>query len=324
MTFLEIKKRVARRTNKNPATVGLTDTLGIHLGDFVNEALSAVLRKPGRESLRYGTLTFPSVAGQKLYALPEHGIARINRITEATNDTKLVFKTPDWLDTVAPDPTSGTPWAWVQRGYTGVHTQPSNASAVFVDSTSASDTTPAYVEGIRSGGYFGSGSVSMTGTTAVQVGSITDFIFISKFHLIADAVGTITLHEDASGGTELSRIAIGDQRAQFIAFELYPIPSAVITYTVDVLRAIVDMTRDNDEPMLPIDFHDVLIPLTCMRVMSKSDDPMRWKAYAEEAKDGLRALDAFLTSHPDWRPTWGAPTLERAAFAGGWFPAQVE
>lgn len=323
MTFLELKQRIARRTGKNAASLdAATSTL---LGDFINEAHREELRKPGRERLRQATVTFASVASQKLYALPEHGIARINRITETTNDTKLVYRTPEWLDTVAPDPTTGTPWAWVERGASaGAHTQPSDASAVFADSTSASDTGTAYVEGLRTGGFFGSASQTMTGTTAVQVGSITDWIVITKFYLSTAAVGTVTLHEDASGGTELSKIAIGDVTPHYLVFQLYPTPAAVITYTADVTRAIPDMSTSTDEPLLPVDFHDVLLYRAQMKAFTKSDDPRRWKALLDEYQMASSQLDTWLTSHPDWRPEWGAPSLERAAFAGGWWPAQVE
>jgi hypothetical protein len=323
MTFLEIQRRICRRTGKNATSIDTATAT--RLKDFINEAHKDVLRKPGREQLRYASLTFASVASQKLYALPLQGVARINRITEATNDRRLVYQTPDWLDTVAPDPTAGTPCYWIPRGYSEVHTQPSNASAVFVDSTSASDTGVAYVEGIRTGGFYASVNVSMTGTTAVQVGTVTDFEQITRFYLGTAAVGTVTLHEDASGGTELSKIAASSQvsqtHARYQTFQLYPTPSGVLTYTADILRGVVDMTESTDEPLLPMDFHEVLIDLALMKEMSKADDARRWEAAADSAKRGLRDLDTFLTAHPDWRPTWGGPVMEQPAFAGGWFPA---
>jgi len=277
------------------------------------------------EGLRQGTVTFASVASQKMYALPTQGIARINRITEATNDRKLEYRTPTWLDTTAPDAVNltGTPWAWIPRGFAEAHTQPSNASSVFVDSTSASDTNTAYVEGITTGGYFQSKSVSMTGVTAVDISAaVTDWIFITKFYLSAAAVGTVTLHEDASGGTELSKIAIGDVRAQFSAFQLFLTPSAVITYTADVLRAIPEMSNDTDECLLPQDFEDLLIDKAELKELRKQDDPNRYAMLQADVKRGESELATFVTGHPDWRPEFGGYQSEFSSL-GAQFPADT-
>src|SRR3990167_624067 len=105
MTFLQMQQRLARRRGASDST--LVTATATRYKDALNEAHRSVLRKPGRESLRYGLITFASVASQKLYALPEQGIARINRITETTNDRKLVYRTPDWLATLPPESPGG-------------------------------------------------------------------------------------------------------------------------------------------------------------------------------------------------------------------------
>lgn len=320
MNFLQLKTRLAHRRGAKTST--LDSNTSTRYGFALNESHKKVLRKRGRESLRYGVVPFASVSGQKLYALPEHGVARINRIYETDNDRKLTYKTPDWLDTVEPDQHSGTPWVWVPRGLGEVHTQPSNASAMFADSTSASDTGTAYVEGIRTGGYFGSASVTMTGTTAVQVGSVTDFILITKFYLSTAAVGTVTLHEDSSGGTELSRIAVGDVKARFHQFQLFDTPSGVITYYADVLLSIPEMSNDTDEPWIPEDFHDMLIDMAELKELRKADDPNRFAMLTADVTTADRELDTFINNHPDWKPSStdkpvGISTL------GAWTPADT-
>lgn len=321
MNFLQAQQRLARR--RGATSSSLISATATRYKEALNEAHRALLRMPGMESLRYGSVTFASVANQKLYALPAHGVARINRITEATNDRRLEYRTPDWLDTVAPDPTAGTPAFWIPRGLGEVHTQPSNASAVFADSTSASDTNTVFIEGIRTDGYYATASQTMTGQTAVQIGSVTDWIAITKFYLSAAAVGTVTLHEDASGGTELSKIAIGDVRAQFHQFQLFLTPSGAITYTADVLRAIPDMANDTDEPLLPEDFHDLLLDKAELKELRKADDPERYLMLQADVKRAEAELRTFVTSHPDWRPQWGAPQVQFSSFNGGWFPADI-
>ena len=318
-----MQQRLARRRGAKNDT--LNTATGTRYKEALNEAHRQLLRKPGLESLRQGTVTFASVASQKLYALPTQGIARINRITEATNDRKLAYRTPTWLDTAAPDAASltGTPWAWIPRGYAEAHTQPSDASSVFVDSTSASDTGTAYVEGITTGGYYQSKSVSMTGTTAVNISSaVTVWIVITKFYLSTAAIGTVTLHEDASGGTELSRIAIGDVRAQFSAFQLFLTPAAVITYTADVLRAIPEMSNDTDECLLPQDFEDLLLDKAEMKELRKQDDPSRYAMLAADVKRGEAELLTFVVNHPDWRPSFGGVEAEYSSL-GANYPADT-
>lgn len=322
MNLLQLETRLAIRRGASSGTlVTATKTRYAHA---LNESHRTLLRMQGMEKLRYGVLTFASVADQKLYALPAQGVARINRITEATNDRKLDYRTADWLDTVSPDPVPGTPWAWIPRGYAEVHTQPSDASSVFVDSTSASDTTQtAYVEGITAGGYYQSKSVTLTGLTAVNISAaVTDWIHITKFYLSAAAAGIVTLHEDASGGTELSKIAIGDVRAQFHAFQLFHTPSAVITYTADILRSIPDMANDTDEPLLPEDFHDLLIDMAELKELRKQDDPNRYAMLLADVTRGKRDLVSFVVNHPDWKPTWDGNRSEFSSL-GAWFPADV-
>lgn len=320
MTLYQILTRLAERRG---ADSRLNDGTKRRYRNSVNEAHRQLLRMPGMESVRYGTVSFASVANQKLYALPVQGVARINRITETTNDRKLDYHTPDWLDTVAPDPTTGTPWAWIPRGYGDVHTQPSDASEVFVVSTSASDIGTAYVEGIITGGYVRSASVTMTGTTAVSLSSsITSFIQITKFYLSSAAVGTVTLKEDSGSGTELSRIAIGDVRANFHQFQLYHTPSSAITYYADVLRSIPDMVRDADEPLIPEDFHDLLIDMAEMKELRKQDDPNRYAMLQGDVERGKKQVVSFVVNHPDWRPSWDGGRTEISTL-GAWFPADV-
>ena len=321
MNFLNLKTRLAIRRGAVSGTLQ-TDT-NTRYGHAVNEVHRQLLRMQGMESLRYAPVTFASVDSQKLYALPVQGIARINRITEATNDRKLTYKTPGWLDSHAPDPQTGTPWAWIPRGYAEVHTQPSDASEIFVKSTSAADTTQtAYIEGYITGGYYRTASVTLTGATAVTLSaSITNFIVITKCYLSAAAAGIVTLHEDSGAGTELARIAIGDVRAQFTVFQLYNTPSAAITYTCDVLRSIPDMSNDTDEPLIPEDFHDLILDKAERKELRKADDPNRIKVLDADILRGERELKSFVINHPDWKPSWDDAMPPQVSTLGAYYPA---
>lgn len=314
MTFLQLQQRLARRRGATSST--LVSATATRYQEALNETHRAILRAPGFEQLRRATVTFASVADTQQYALPMDGIARVERIFETTNDRSLQYHDIGWLRANDPDPVSGTAWAWIPAGFQEVHTQPADASEVFVKSTSASDATTttassstdvtAYVEGIITGGYARTANVAMTGASAVSLSSaITNFIRITKFYLSTAASGTVTLHEDSGSGTELSKIAVGDSRAQFYSVFLYPTPSSVITYTADILRTVLDMSNDTDEPLLPEDFHDVLVDGAELRELTKQDDPHRWTLLQQRYRDGVRDLRSFVINHPDWSPQWG-------------------
>ena len=310
MTFLQLQQRLARRRGATSST--LVSATATRYQEALNETHRAVLRMPGFEQLRRTTVTFASVANTQQYALPMDGIARVERMFETTNDRALQYHDLGWLRANDPDPVSGTSWAWIPAGFQEVHTQPADASQVFVKSTSASDASTAstdvtaYVEGIITGGYARTANVVMTGASAVSLSSaITNFIRITKFYLSTTASGTVTLHEDSGSGTELSKIAVGDSRAQFYSLLLYPTPSSVITYTADILRTIPDMSNDTDEPLLPEDFHDVLVDGAELRELTKQDDPNRWMLLQQRYNEGVRDLRSFVVNHPDWAPQWG-------------------
>lgn len=257
MTYDDIRLQTFDRTGYGAAPAA---TVVTRVGRYVNRWHRKVLTMPGMRSLRRVEPTLASVANQIRYGI---ALSELYYVTERTNDRRLAKRTEDWWRLHYPDPTAqtGTPKAWVPLGFTRVHTRPSDPSEIFVDSTDGADTTQtAHLEVIRSTGYRDSLSVQLTGTTAVSFNTaITDIIDIVDFYLTAPAAGTVTLHEDASGGTELSRLLIGTTYPRFLAFALAPTPSAVVTYFLSGLAPIVDMTIASDRPLLDDDYHDILV-----------------------------------------------------------------
>ncbi len=228
---------------------------------FLVEGVRAVLAEPGLLRLQDTDtpVTFASVTGQARYTLPE-SVARIHHMSERTNDRKLWPMTLAEYRAFDPDAatTSGTPTHYVPIGRVGVAVQPSDASDIFVDSTSASDTGTASLDGMITGGYLRTSAVTMTGTSAVSLG-ITNFLELHDFSLSHPAVGTVTLHEDASGGTELARITVGQTRPRYFGFYLWPTPAAAVTYFVDARRTLHPLASNTAEPPWPVDHHDLLV-----------------------------------------------------------------
>ena len=66
------------------------------------------------------------------------------------------------------------------------------------------------------------------------------------------------------------------------------------------------MSNETDEPLLPEDFHDLLIDGAELRELTKQDDPHRWTLLQQRYRDGLRELRSFVVNHPDWAPRWGS------------------
>jgi hypothetical protein len=313
---------LARR--RGAASSTLVTATATRYQDALNESHKAVLRMPGLAALRYGYLTLASVAAQQNYAVPHEGVARIDRVWDPTNRRKLDYLTLDQVREDNPSAIQGTPYAYAPMGYVEAFTQPSNASEIFVKSTAAGDTTQtAYIEGFITGGYYRTASVVLTGTTAVTLSAtITSFIHITKFYLSATAVGTVTINEDSGAGTELSRITIGRTRARYYGLVLEPVPSAVITYSLDVLREIPDMSVATDEPLLPEDFHDLLIDMAELKELRKQDDPARYGLLTGQVTQAKKDLISFCVNHPDWRPQWadqGVQTM--GSQLGAFYPA---
>lgn len=316
MTLAQLRTGLARRLNKNET---LDTATSARLTEFLNETHRELLSHPGLQRLRDDTLTFSSVANQAQYALP--WVAKITRVFETTNDRTLLPMTLAQYRAVDPDPASnvGVADAFVWLGYQPVATQPSDASRLFVKSASASDTAiVAYVEGETSGGYPRTASVTLTGTTAVDVATaIADWVRVTKFYLSAAAVGAVTLHEDSGAGTELARLAIGQTTQRYCVIALYPTPSAAITYALDATLSVTDMAQASDEPRLPADFHDLLMIGAMAREYEKTDDTRLMHArqrYQSRLRDLLY-----------WVHEAGAGSTQQArggrSRLGPWFPA---
>ncbi len=316
MTRAQLLTQLARRLNKNETLDTATQN---RLVDMLNEVQREILSKPGMRRLRDDVLTFASVSGQSAYALAN--VSKVNRILETTNDRLLIPMSLGEYRAANPDETAvtGPATAWVWTGYAPIAKQPADASSLFVKSSAAGDTTQtAYLEGEITGGYPRTASVTLTGTTAVNLASaISTWVRVTKFYLSAAPAGTVTLHEDSGTGTELAQIQIGGTMQQYYTLRLYPQPTSVITYTADVTLSITDLAQSTDEPRLPRDFHDLLIAGAMVKEYEKTDDP-RLPVSMARYKERLGELHYWLAETASGGATMPAAGHSRL---GPWFPA---
>jgi len=288
---------------------------------FMNQRHRKLLTKPGIKHLRNDTITFASVASQVQYVLPN--IAKIERLYETTNDRTLYeISQQDWR-LIQPDTTiTGTPEAYIWQSQMAVALQPSDASSLFVKSTSAADTTQTvYLEGVITGNYPVSTSVTLTGTVAVNVAAATStWIRVYKFYLSAACAGTVTLNEDSGAGTELARITIGKTSTKYTGIALWMTPSSVITYNTDVVYALTDFASATDEPLLPEDFHDLLVSGPTSDEWRHTKDE-RWSIAEQEYTGRVNDLLYWLSETAMGRPRSLGQQWQRPSQLGPYFPA---
>jgi hypothetical protein len=295
---------------------------------LLNEGQRAVLNEPGLNRLidSDDPFTVASVASQARYVVPE-AVNKIVTVRDTTNTRELDAMSLQAYRRIEPTPvsTTGTPTRYVPIGRVAVSVQPSDASAIFVKSTSAADTTQTiYIEGLITGGYRRTASVVLTGTVAVQIdATISTFIEIEDVYLSAVAAGTVTVLEDSGAGTELARITIGQKRPRYYGFYLWTTPAAVVTYSLDYRKEIADLANATDEPTLPTDSHPMLVAYAVAREYELKEDVSRSLQAMQRYTRYLSRLKYATQTVSDELPVAGRRGLVGHSRLGGYYPADT-
>jgi hypothetical protein len=320
MTFNQLVQDFCRRTNFNTAP---THEIRERAEAFLNETLQEMVSEPGVSqwiARHEPDLTFASVANQWAYGL-KGSAGRIVGVRDRTTQITLEMMSEDDWRRHAPNPTIflGLPSFWVPYGTVAVAVQPSAADSIFFKSTSASDVQTAFIEGVRTGGYPWRAQITLTGVTGVNADSTTtDVVEITKVYLSSPAAGTVTVLQTSGSGTELARIPIGETQTFYQGVILYPTPQSAITYYVDSERELSRMIHATDIPVLPPQFHRVLVDGALWREYEKRSDEREPQAL-NRYKKGLSNLRYFVTCPPDFLPSHRGRT-ERSRL-GGYYPA---
>lgn len=319
MTFAQILADIYRRTGfaSSPTADVVT-----RIKAFVNETQQEIFHEPGMEFLQNDTTSFSSVANQQTYGLPV-SVAKIKQLRETTNRIVLLPISLSEYRERYPDPSAvtGTPTRWVDLGFDAVDVEPSDASAVYVVSSSNSDVGTAYIEGLRSGGVPFTDSVTMTGATAVQLPSYSDVVSITKFYISTAAVGTVRLREDSGSGTILATIPVGYSYSRYRRIALAPTPAAVISYSLDFERNFTELVNDTDQPLLPEQFHHMLAIGGRMKEYEKTQDS-RYGVAKDEYEKALKKLKFWLYEQTVGTANLRGPRISRPSIMdGGSIPA---
>lgn len=302
------------------------------LTSFANETHRDVLSMPGLTKLRDDVMPVTLAASNARQGLPPI-INRIHAITDRTNNYKLeqVPLSELRLDDPSQAFTGGFALRYAIVGQQEVAIQPTTSgSGLWVASSSTTDAGVINVEAARLGGFpfYDNSQTTLVGTTRVTVKSApgatgvqTDYIQVDRFYLgTTAAAGYISLYDAAVAGNELARIPIGQLFSRYLTIELWPIPTATTTVYVDFSRGIPDLANSTDEPLLPTDFHDLIVLGIRVKEYEYLDDT-RGIAARGEYQRRLNELLAYILDDPD-RIASLRPTAMKWSRLGGQFPAE--
>jgi len=317
VTLNEIELAVYRRLNYADAPGSDVTT---RIRQWLNIWHQRILAMPGFQGLRDTTFSFASVANQTQYALPQ-ALTRIAKIYEQTSPRVLRLEQWSWIRDYDPQLVStGVPEAYAQVSLREVGAQPAT-TGVWVVSTSAADVTQtATIEGIRTGGYrSGPVTATLSGTTRVALGTYTDYVELDKAFISATAAGVVSFYDAAVAGNELARISIGQTMARYQWIQLWPTPTDALTYYVDGQRVLEDMSQSTDQPMLPFEFHWLLVEAGCFEEWLRKADA-RAATAKQHLDDGIKSLRHWQWSLPDYQPQ-NLEQGDRPSRLGGMYPS---
>jgi hypothetical protein len=276
-----------------------------------------LLTRPGyARLLRDYQQTLTTVAATSTYGFSEP-MGRLSGIYDVTNAYALELRDVAWLrgqDTQLA--ISGNPAVYVPKGWFPVAQHPTTAAAIFAAS-SAADTTQLAWEFLLSDGTRTSGVTALNGTTAVQLGTASTVVQVLALTYQGPSTGlTITIRMTSGAGTVLGQIGAGRTKARYFQVQFWPTPAAALTYTCDFTAEIQDMAADQDEPLLPPDFHHVLsLGAQCDELKRRDDN--RYSLVRNDLEGEIKNLNRWLWDLPE-------PQVRdrgRPSQLGAWFPA---
>lgn len=260
-------------------TIGVTSTTAAsppqadtitRIRQYINTTYHQVHGMKGLRKLRRAILTFSTVANSPFVVLPQAAV-RLLTLSDRVNNIpyeELSMEEIRWRDPGLKS-SSATPSAYAVIGMnSAVAADPSASGQCTAVSSNAGDTGATHIiygEFIKAGGYPFTDSINLNGLTPVNLGP-ADAIEVQKFYTgqsaaavlgPSAAVGILTLKDGA--GNVIATIGPNRTFARYSRLHLFPVPSAVITLYADVELHIENLVNQADEPLLPEDFHDVLV-----------------------------------------------------------------
>lgn len=318
MTLTTILAHLYERLNYQSAPAAAVTT---RLTNSVNLAYRRILREPGLAMLRdtAAGLYFTASASRSIYGLP-WSVAAIRAITDRTNDRRLL---PASLsDLRAMDPgldATGTPSCYVPLGMKALGRPLDDDTGESVTIESGAPDTRTFVGTLlRLSGIAVPFSGTLNGTTPVAITALTDIVDILTLSLSATSSTLVcTIKGSATGAVGV--VYYNQTSPSSFNVQLWPTPTAATTYYVDATQRIVDLTA-TESPLLPDEFHDLLVDGALIVEYEKQDDP-RLAAVRDTYQRGLSRLKFWAAAQPDSLPVMGHGPAPRTSRLGSWVPA---
>lgn len=318
MTFVELQNDSLDALGY--ATTGSTQTEArTRIKRGLNAWQRRLLTRPGyARLLRDFEQTLTTVAATSTYGFSEP-MGRLSGLYDVTNRWPLDLRDVAWLRTQdSAVAISGNPVAYVPKGWFPVAQHPTAAASIFAASSGTATDQLAW-EFLLSDNSRVAGVTALTSTTAVQLGSATTVVQVLSLTYQGDNSGkTITIRMTSGAGTVLGTIAAGRTKARYFQVQLWPTPAAALTYTCDFTRELQDMQADQDESLLPPDFHHILsLGAQCDELKRRHDD--RYSLVRSDLEGEIKNLNRWL---------WDLPTPQRNGMArpsqlGAWYAANT-
>jgi hypothetical protein len=325
MTFLDIFQDVARRCDKNPTAPDPETQARLRM--FINDRYREVMRLPGVIDLRDEVLvpgpmkiTAGTTAGQNRLVLPDT-VRAITNVVDSTHRVKLTRVSMSWIrerDPSEPGTSMGTPTHYAILNHNAVKEQPASIH-LEVSSDSFLDDGVVSIEYQDHYGAFRVEKATLTGVSPMPVpGAAATMVFRMSVDRPPD--GQIKLVAVQTNQTlltiqpnSMSSQTNNPHTSSGWTLWLWPTPSGVFNITVDGTMPRAAMVDWMDEPMLPEDFHTVLVWGACEDEMLHMDDN-RAGAFADRWRKDISALKGFL------HQVRGERLIPRGSRPAGWSP----
>lgn len=323
MNLTAIRAEVYRRLRYTSTPPTATQT---RITALINEVHNDLCTLPGMDRLRDDTIIVTAFANRSRTGLPP-SVARIMGIVDRTNNLKL--QQVPLAELRGTDPaqafTGGYPLRYSVIGNQAVQIQPAVTGAgLWVASSAGADMTQnVFVESMTLGGYPNQSllaGTTLTGTSRVQIGARTDHVEVTRFYLDAAATGFVSLYDAAAAGNELARLPIGQTWSRYLAVEWWPLQTQDVTEYADIQREIYDLVNGTDEPLIPTDFHSLIVQGVLMREYVMLDDT-RVAITRAEYIQGCNDMSSFVMDNGD-RIASLRPFPQRWSRLGGNYPAE--
>ncbi len=103
-----------------------------------------------------------------------------------------------------------------------------------------------------------------------------------------------------------------------LTIQLWPIPAGVLTYFVDAQTTAADLAAPTDEPLLPYEYHWLLVEAACYEEWTRKAD-LRAGTARQDMETGFKEMRHWLQSPHDYRPT-NLPSAGERSRLGGMYP----